>query len=589
MSKLQTKSPSLAVLASAVGAWALCSAHARAATFSDTVADNYGPAYVDVANVVTTNDASNVTFQINLNPSADLLAADGSQIYGKYQIGLQTGSGGSTALMNPYGNPIGISGGMDYWLGGWANNSATPPFGGYNQLYHWNGGSWDLIGGSASSPFVDTPTSLTSTSISFTIPLASLGLSSGSTFKFDVWTTFDNPGGQSAYDALNKPTLTTDPGVPWQGAPYDSGTMLSSYTVASGVTSSSWNVDADGNWSVAGNWSGSVPNAVDAGANFGTVTTAAHTVAVDSPQTVGTINFSSPNSYTVAGASALTLDVSSGQAGINVTAGSHSITAPLMLNKDTTISSTTGTGVSISGNLTAAGRTITKAGAGSVHFANVRATGLNVSAGSAKISAKGTANSASGTSVVNSLTIATGAALDLTNNSMVIDYTGALGTMVGDVRTHMLSNRLITSNADASHRLGYGDNAVLSKTTFGGQTVDTSSVLVKFTYGGDANLDGQVDVTDLGALATSWQTSAPWTGGDFNYDGFVDVSDLGILATDWQLGVGSPLGRGSFDLALASVGLGAVSVPEPVSLLNIVSIALVGLRARRRTGRNPDA
>jgi hypothetical protein len=109
--------------------------------------------------------------------------------------------------------------------------------------------------------------------------------------------------------------------------------------------------------------------------------------------------------------------------------------------------------------------------------------------------------------------------------------------------------------------------------------------LIKFTYGGDANLDGQVDVTDLGALATSWQTNAPWTGGDFNYDGFVDVSDLGILATDWQLGVGSPLGRGSLEAALANVGLSGVSVPEPTAFAAFLVPCLGAAASRRRTRR----
>jgi hypothetical protein len=36
-------------------------------------------------------------------------------------------------------------------------------------------------------------------------------------------------------------------------------------------------------------------------------------------------------------------------------------------------------------------------------------------------------------------------------------------------------------------------------------------VTVPYSYYVDMNLDGQVDVTDLGALAASWQTSAPWT------------------------------------------------------------------------------
>ena len=127
---------------------------------------------------------------------------------------------------------------------------------------------------------------------------------------------------------------------------------------------------------------------------------------------------------------------------------------------------------------------------------------------------------------------------------MVIDYAGAAGSLVNDTRVALLNGQITSSTADAAHRLGYGDNALLGMTSFAGQSVDASSLLIKFTFAGDANLDGQVDVTDLGALATSWQTSAPWTGGDFNYDGLVDVSDLGLLATNWQAGVGSPLGPG---------------------------------------------
>ena len=204
-------------------------------------------------------------------------------------------------------------------------------------------------------------------------------------------------------------------------------------------------------------------------------------------------------------------------------------------------------------------------------------------AGKAKITAKGTPNSASGTTVVPALSIATGGQLDLTNNSFVIDYTGAVGTLVNDTRASLLAGRITSSLADSAHRLGYADNAVLGKTTFGGITVDSSSLLVKYTYGGDANLDGQVDVTDLGALATNWQTSSVWTGGDFDYSGFVDVTDLGILATNWQAGVGSPLGPGSFQAALASVGLGGVSVPEPTTI-TLIGLGMMGMAARRRRG-----
>jgi hypothetical protein len=355
-------------------------------------------------------------------------------------------------------------------------------------------------------------------------------------------------------------------------------------TVLAAVPSAStWNLNANGNWSVASNWQGGVPNAVGAIANFGTVITSSRTVSVDSAQTVGTINFSSPISYTIAGPSALTLDVSSDKASINVTAGSHTISAPLVMNDDTSITTASSSGIAITGNLTASGKTIEKLGAGSVQFANVRAGGLKISDGSAKVSAKGTPNSPSGTIVLGSLSIESNATLDLTNNSAIIDYTGSVGGLVGDIRGNLEHGRLTTSSGDASHRLGYGDNAVLGKTTFAGQPVDTSSVLIKYTFAGDANLDGQVDVTDLGALATNWQTGNVWTGGDFNYDGFVDVTDLGALATNWQAGVGSPLAPSRLDAALAAVGLSPSSVPDPSGAVCIIGL---GLYRRRRPHSN---
>ncbi|KKL59725.1 hypothetical protein LCGC14_2212450, partial [marine sediment metagenome] len=51
---------------------------------------------------------------------------------------------------------------------------------------------------------------------------------------------------------------------------------------------------------------------------------------------------------------------------------------------------------------------------------------------------------------------------------------------------------------------------------------------------GDVTLDGRVNITDLGALASNWQSSnASWTGGDFNGDGLVNITDLGALASNW--------------------------------------------------------
>jgi hypothetical protein len=79
---------------------------------------------------------------------------------------------------------------------------------------------------------------------------------------------------------------------------------------------------------------------------------------------------------------------------------------------------------------------------------------------------------------------------------------------------------------------------VLNKFRFGGRDVLAACVLIRPTLAGDSDLDGDVDVADLGALATRWQTNHYWLGGDFNYDGVVNVGDLGLLATKWQSAVG---------------------------------------------------
>jgi len=66
----------------------------------------------------------------------------------------------------------------------------------------------------------------------------------------------------------------------------------------------------------------------------------------------------------------------------------------------------------------------------------------------------------------------------------------------------------------------------LNLATFDAQPVSSGDVIVKFTYYGDANLDGNVNSTDE-SMITTGQTG--WTNGDFNYDGTVDGSDFSLL------------------------------------------------------------
>jgi hypothetical protein len=169
-------------------------------------------------------------------------------------------------------------------------------------------------------------------------------------------------------------------------------------------------------------------------------------------------------------------------------------------------------------------------------------------------------------------------AVDL-NGAAIVDYTGSspLISLTAQIGTSIVST---TTFADPSKRIGVGETSAVGVSTFAGLSVDSTSVVLKLTYGGDADLDGDVDVADLGRLATSWQSAAPWTGGDFDYSGSIDVNDLGLLAINWQAGVGSPLGPSLSEL-VAAMGLPTVAVPEP-SALGLLILSAHRLRCRRR-------
>jgi hypothetical protein len=102
---------------------------------------------------------------------------------------------------------------------------------------------------------------------------------------------------------------------------------------------------------------------------------------------------------------------------------------------------------------------------------------------------------------------------------------------------------------------------------------------------GDADLDGDVDIADLGILASNWQLPGDLLHGDFDGNGTIDVNDLGLLASNWQAGVGSgqPLGE-----ALAAVGLPGSSVPEPgTAALLLAACIAASSRWTRRRGESP--
>lgn len=153
---------------------------------------------------------------------------------------------------------------------------------------------------------------------------------------------------------------------------------------------------------------------------------------------------------------------------------------------------------------------------------------------------------------------------------LVFDYTGNAGTnpvstlrtkLQGSYGSNFTSGQFRTAG-DATHGLGYFDNG-------------TSNVLVRYTYYGDANLDGKVNTADFTALAAAFNSaSGTWQTGDFNYDGVVNLLDFNAVAVNF----GAAALPGS-DLSL-SPSLGTL-VPEPGSL-SLLALGVATLAGRRR-------
>jgi hypothetical protein len=113
-----------------------------------------------------------------------------------------------------------------------------------------------------------------------------------------------------------------------------------------------------------------------------------------------------------------------------------------------------------------------------------------------------------------------------------------------------------------------------------GQTVTGSNTLLMYTYAGDANLDGKINVDDYARIDSNIGTNNGfWFNGDFNYDGKVNVDDYAIIDNNAAL-QGAPFFAG------AAPAESAVSaVPEPC----VATLCVVPWMCRRRRRRGPPS
>ncbi|HEX4056091.1 MAG TPA: hypothetical protein VHX86_17655 [Tepidisphaeraceae bacterium] len=195
-------------------------------------------------------------------------------------------------------------------------------------------------------------------------------------------------------------------------------------------------------------------------------------------------------------------------------------------------------------------------------------------------------------SFINALTLSGAAALNVTNQQLVIDY-AANSDPVAAIRAYLTTgynggawNGLgIDSSAAAGnshYALGYADSADPSNPA----GLSSNQIEIKYTLYGDTNLDGTVNSIDFGNLAANFGKSGKvWDQGDFDYNGVVNSIDFGLLASNFgESASGADVTLSSSDWAAldafaAANGLLA-DVPEP-ALLPVLAAMFILMQRRR--------
>ncbi|HZZ43358.1 MAG TPA: autotransporter-associated beta strand repeat-containing protein [Tepidisphaeraceae bacterium] len=213
----------------------------------------------------------------------------------------------------------------------------------------------------------------------------------------------------------------------------------------------------------------------------------------------------------------------------------------------------------------------------------------------------------SATSIQSAVNIDSSSLLDLANNKLAINYTGAsvasavraqlqtgysAGTWTG---TTGITTSTGAANSAQTTGIGYAEASLVVGVAGGawyGVSVDGTSLLLKYTYFGDANLDGTVNADDYALIDRGFAKNLPagtalWTDGDFNYDGVVNSADYMLADTAFGhlTGVLSPelLAERESQFGDAYVQQLVAAVPEPMSLglISVGAIGLIGGRRRR--------
>jgi autotransporter-associated beta strand protein len=308
------------------------------------------------------------------------------------------------------------------------------------------------------------------------------------------------------------------------------------------------------------------------------------------------------NNVSLTGAVTLTSGTIDGTSGV-ITAGTggyalQSGSASAILAGGVAATKTTAGTVTLSGANTYTGGTTVSAGT------LIAANGDALAGGSVTIADGALVQAQAGLPkavTVTTLATNTTGKLDLTDNSMVIkgmttDQVRGLiqgGFNVGHWNGATgLDSSTAAANAGGTTAIGYGTAGFLNKSTFKGVTpLNTTDVLVKYTYYGDADLSGATTLDDFTLFLGGYQNSgSTWSQGDFDYSGSTTLDDFTLFLKGYQQQgaqlsqIESLINSMPMSEAERSAMLAAVqAVPEPTAGLLLTGFAAMPLLRRRES------